>query len=77
MAAPANRISDDRVLVLMAWRVAGWSLSEIADHFDLSRARVAQLTDVVLAADLAESGEPAVDVLRHYWRINRRGRHAG
>jgi hypothetical protein len=74
-----DRDSDTRQLRLVKWRCAGHSLPAIALRFGLSRARVAQLTDQVLAADLADSGEPEAVVRAAYWRTGsgRGQRHAG
>ncbi len=74
-----DRDSDARQLRLIKWRAAGHSLPAIAARFGLSKARVAQLTDQVLAADIAESGEPEAVVRAAYWKTGsgRRYTHAG
>lgn len=63
-----DRDGDTRQLRLVKWRAAGHSLNALAERFGMSRARVAQLTDQVIAADLAESGEPEAVVRAAYWR---------
>lgn len=78
MAAVPDRSGDARQLRLVKWRAAGHSVRTIAERFAVSPARVAQLTDQTLAADLAESGEPEAVVRAAYWRTNaKRGRNAG
>ncbi len=87
MAPPPERDGDARQLRLVKWRCAGHSLQAIAQRFGLSRARVAQLTDIVLQHDLAystgtdpvEAREPEATVRAAYWRTGsgRRVTHAG
>jgi hypothetical protein len=82
-----DRASDERVLRLVKWRVAGHSPNAIAARFGMSRARVAQLTDPVLADDVEHSTttepvqaqEPADVVTAAYWKTGsgRRYTHAG
>lgn len=72
MAGPPNRADDDRVLRLIALRRGGATLDAAAQAVGISRARVAQLTDPVRAADMAESGEPPERVARAYWPVRQR-----
>lgn len=76
---PPDRDGDARQLRLIRWRCAGHSLTALAGRFGMSKARVAQLTDQVLAADIAESGEPEAVVRDAYWKTGtgKRYTHAG
>ncbi len=71
-----DRDGDARQLRLVKWRAAGHSLPSIAARFGMSKARVAQLTDIVLKHDIAystvpdpvEAREPEAKVRAAYWR---------
>jgi hypothetical protein len=69
MAYVPTRTNDDRILALLELRAGGGTLAAIAARFGLSPARIAQMTDPVRKADMAESGEDAATVARHYWPV--------
>lgn len=63
-----SRAHDAQVLGFLAARTVGASLPRIAADFGVGVSSVQMATNQVLAADLAESGEPAAVVRGAYWR---------
>ena len=64
-----GRASDERLLKWIALRSAGVSQSDIGLRFGVHAGQVARDITQVIAADLAESGEPAAVVRAGYpWR---------
>jgi hypothetical protein len=64
-----SRDHDERVLAFVRARAAGDSLPVIAARFGVGVSSVQMATGAVIAADLAESGEPRVVVLSKYWSV--------
>lgn len=62
---PRGREADEQVLRMLALRQSLSSVV-IADRMNISPEAVRVATNRVRDADLAESGEPAADVLAHY-----------
>ena len=64
-----GRASDERLLKFMQLRAAGVSQADIGLRFGVHAGQVARDISHVIAADLAESGEPAAVVRAGYpWR---------
>jgi len=55
VSIPRDR--DEQLLDWIAWRVEGFTPSEIANHSNVGRGAVARATDLVRKSDAAESGE--------------------
>jgi hypothetical protein len=66
MADP-SQLEDRIVLRMLAMRADGKRPIDVAAWFGWSTSRVVRVTDEVLAADLAESGEARDVVLAGYW----------
>ena len=62
-----SRQSDERILFAVRLRHEGVPCAVIADGLDMGRGAVIRDTNKVMAADLAESGEPEDVVRRAYW----------
>lgn len=69
-------LDDDVILRCLDLRHRGLGLRRIAAQVGVSYSHVGNITDRVLAADLAESGEPEEVVRAAYWPAGSRGRHA-
>lgn len=63
-----SREVDDKLLLWMEARCRGVSPAAIAKLYGLSHTAIRKPTNDILKADLAESGEPPEEVLKHYWR---------
>lgn len=61
-----SRADDERLLALLAARQAGVTTPALARTTGLTATYIRNATNRVRNADLAESGEPVGDVLRHY-----------
>lgn len=70
-------LDDDVTLRCLDLRHRGFGLRRIAALVGVSFSHVGTITDRVLAADLAESGEPEDVVRAAYWPKKTGGRHAG
>ena len=62
-----SRATDEEVLAMVRLRARGVSPSEIATRFGTYNSQVLDRTNNVMKADLAESGEPTREVMKHYW----------
>lgn len=62
-----SRATDEEVLEMVRLRAAGVSPSKIAIRFGTYNSQVLDRTNNVMKADLAESGEPIREVMKHYW----------
>lgn len=64
---PPSRATDEDVLEMVRLRHEGTSPSDIATRFGTYNSQVLDRTNNVMKADLAESGEPIREVMKHYW----------
>lgn len=62
-----SRAVDEEVLEMVRLRHEGTSPSDIATRFGTYNSNVLDRTNNVMKADLAESGEPVREVMKHYW----------
>lgn len=62
-----TRAVDEEVLEMIRLRHAGVSPSKIATRYGTYNSHVLDRTNNVMKADLAESGEPVCEVVKHYW----------
>lgn len=70
-------LDDAIILRCLDLRTRGVSLRRIGAQVGVSHVHVCKLTDQVLAADLAESGEPEARVRAAYWPIGKGARRGG
>lgn len=64
-----SRASDERLLHALRLRAQGWENAQLAAQFGTTTGGLRRDLNRIIAADLAESGEPAAQVLRAYpWR---------
>lgn len=63
-----KREVDEKVLLWLDARRRGVPAEKIAAIYGFKHTAVRVPTNKVLEADLAESGEPPEEVLKHYWR---------
>jgi uncharacterized protein (DUF433 family) len=63
-----KREVDDRLLLWLEARRKGITPEKIGAIYGVTHTTVRSPTNNVLEADLAESGEPPEEVLKHYWR---------
>lgn len=64
--ARADRQSDERILSLLAARAKGHTAREVGAMAGLHKTYVRAIVSRIMAADLAESGEPEHVVRRAY-----------
>lgn len=63
-----TREADEALLQMMRWRIDGYTANRIAGHFGLPSANTVRvMTNRILDADVAESGEPEGAVRAAYW----------
>lgn len=61
-----SRQKDEQIVSMCAWRGMGWSYSEIGRAHGVSKNAAISAVRKVIAADLAESGEPQGRVMASY-----------
>lgn len=65
MSAP-SRDRDEQIINFCRWRACGWSFKEIGDAHGVTKNATISAVRKVIAADVAESGEPEARVRAAY-----------
>ena len=63
-----SRSDDERLLEMVGLRSSGVTLSEISKQFGMHTGVVTRMTNNVISADIAHSGESAKEIRERYWK---------